>query len=351
MTKDFTPEMEAAISAHVDKWIGIGLSTERADFDAAEAAALACYDLIGCPRPAVVLRMGSPFACVLGGAVAHAVLEDIGYFAERQVGPPVEHQVEHRVAQRVGQQVWRQVGPQVWQQVWKQVAQQVGQQRVVQQVGQQRVVQQIYAQIETKIERRIKQYIQDQFKSKARWKVENEFRLNVLQKVGEQVGRRVEHRAKWQTFTRVVHQVDLFKTVDRHELSNAHYRGSQLWAAWHAYVSFLVEQGLLEPSPAVEAWRLDETLAKTSGFTWWSRDVLSISDRPLFIKRDAEGKLHSDTGNAIEYPDGWGIACWHGVQIPVEWVSGAPPAPVDALALENVDQRRAAIEIIGWRDE
>ena len=54
------------------KWIGIGLSTEPADFEAASAAALACYDLIGRKRPTVILRMGSPFGACIGGPLAIA---------------------------------------------------------------------------------------------------------------------------------------------------------------------------------------------------------------------------------------------------------------------------------------
>jgi hypothetical protein len=60
------------------------------------------------------------------------------------------------------------------------------------------------------------------------------------------------------------------------------------------------------------------------------------------------GRLHSASGHAIEWPDGWGISSWHGVTVPDEWVTGHPPSPAEALAEENVERRRAACEIIGW---
>jgi hypothetical protein len=39
---------------------------------------------------------------------------------------------------------------------------------------------------------------------------------------------------------------------------------------------------------------------------------------------------------------------WHGVAIPGEWVSGKKPTAIEALHWENLEQRRAACEIVGW---
>jgi len=63
-----TPEQEAQIPGWADKWIKIGLSTEPADFDKAEAAVLKCYDIIGAPRPKHVLKVASPWAAIFEGA-------------------------------------------------------------------------------------------------------------------------------------------------------------------------------------------------------------------------------------------------------------------------------------------
>jgi hypothetical protein len=50
-----------------------------------------------------------------------------------------------------------------------------------------------------------------------------------------------------------------------------------------------------------------ETLVKSCGWSWWNKDVLAISDRPLKINFDSNGLLHSNDGPAIIYPDGWSI--------------------------------------------
>lgn len=74
----------------VKKWIEIGLSTEPADFNAATEAALKAYKLCNLKNPMVVLRMGSPFAATLGGALAWDLLREIKNIQVRsQVGDTV----------------------------------------------------------------------------------------------------------------------------------------------------------------------------------------------------------------------------------------------------------------------
>lgn len=74
-----------------------------------------------------------------------------------------------------------------------------------------------------------------------------------------------------------------------------------------------------------------------------------VCDRPSVISRDDQGRLHSETGNAIEFRDGWGVAAWHGTVVPVEWIKGRSTLdPSIALTDSSVERRRAAAEIIGW---
>lgn len=124
--------------------------------------------------------------------------------------------------------------------------------------------------------------------------------------------------------------------------------GGQLWAAWDAYVSFFRDvmgwRGSTLPS-----FEINEALTTSCGWVWWSKNVVAISDRPQFIRRDPEGQLHSTTGPSIRYPDGWSLYHFHGVAIPGDWIAtpGALTAEI-AIKWENIEQRRAACEILGW---
>ena len=83
------------------KWVEIGLSTEPADFDSATEAALRAYKIVNLKRPMVVLRMDSPYAATVGGALAWMMLKEV-------FGKKVDQQVWQQVDQQVGQQVGQQ---------------------------------------------------------------------------------------------------------------------------------------------------------------------------------------------------------------------------------------------------
>ena len=113
-----TPEMIARIPEHVDKWIKIGLSTEPANFEAAESGVLECYKVSGNARPRVILRMSSPYGAAFGAAIAHAMLRAQ---VDDQVDDQVDAQVRGQVHDQVRGQVYAQVDAQVDDQVYGQV--------------------------------------------------------------------------------------------------------------------------------------------------------------------------------------------------------------------------------------
>ena len=102
---------------------------------------------------------------------------------------------------------------------------------------------------------------------------------------------------------------------------------------------------------ALSRFALAEALANT-GWQWWHSDVLALSDRPRFIKRNAAGRLHSDEGPAIEYRDGWSIYAWHGYRLPdthyhlITARDKITPAMIEAEP--NAELRRIALEIFGF---
>ncbi len=77
--------------------------------------------------------------------------------------------------------------------------------------------------------------------------------------------------------------------------------------------------------------------------------VCFVSERPSLIKRDAEGRLHCDDGPALAFQDGEYLYHHHGVKIPEEWIKDPSSlTPEIALTWENIEQRRAAMEKLGW---
>jgi len=89
---------------------------------------------------------------------------------------------------------------------------------------------------------------------------------------------------------------------------------------------------------------------RACGWWWPKRGAVILTERPTAIHLDGEGRLHSAAGLALEYADGWGVAAYRGTRIPPGWVQGSPPGPAEALRWKNVEQRRAACELLGWSE-
>lgn len=49
---------------------------------------------------------------------------------------------------------------------------------------------------------------------------------------------------------------------------------------------------------------------------WLGKESALLVRRPSILSRDADGRLHSETGKCLEYRDGWGFHAWHGVYVP-----------------------------------
>ena len=317
-----TTQQKAMMPAWRDKWVAKGLSTDPVDFEKIEAAAMAAYDLIGANRPLVLLRVSSPYAASVAGAAAWLALKCAsgdkigGQLCDQvvaQVGDHVWDQVRYHVGdqvrEQVGDQVWVQVRDQVWVQVRDQVGDQVGDQ-VRDQVGSQ-VWDQVWAQVGDQVREHVWGHVWDQVRGQVRDQVRDQVKATVKE-------------------------------------GFHNYGGSSLyWAEFCSYVSFF-RDACDWHDPILEKFAIAERLTE-AGWTWWHSDVFVSSDRPAFIHRDDEGRLHSETGHAIEYRDGWGFSCWHGVRIPDAWLTDKSSlTPELALTWENIEQRRCACEILGW---
>jgi hypothetical protein len=100
-----------------------------------------------------------------------------------------------------------------------------------------------------------------------------------------------------------------------------------------------------------EAARLNPwfTAARNVGWCWLYWDVAIITDRPTILKVDDQGRLHCPDGPAVSYKDGLEVYAWHGTRIPKDWIENRENLdPKLALTHENIEQRRAAAEIITW---
>lgn len=117
-------------------------------------------------------------------------------------------------------------------------------------------------------------------------------------------------------------------------------------AGWLSFYNFFEEQCGIE-FPVLEGlMRLSYSSGWVTVFDEWA----CIQDKPLHIKFDDQNRLHCENGPAIEYGDGTVVYAWHGVSVPDAWIADKENALTAEIALtwENIEQRRAACEILGW---
>ncbi|MNK72099.1 hypothetical protein D3C87_915670 [compost metagenome] len=356
-----TPEQEARIPEYRDEWLRHGLSTEPANWEEAEQAVRDAYVAAGLEPPKIIIRLASPHEGAIGAAILKNTKFDknvwaqVGAQVRDQVGDQVMDQVWAQVRDQVGarvrDQVWAQVGAQVRDQVWDQVMDQVWAQ-VRDQVGA-RVRDQVWAQVGAQVRDQVWDQVMDQVWAQVRDQVGARVRDQVWAQVGAQVRDQVWDQVMDQVWAQVRDQVgarvwaQVWAQVGaqvRAQVSDAFW--SQHEAGWLSWLAFFRRVCDLPNTEKIEPLL---RIAQSCGWAWFFDGAAIITDRPNAIHRDEENRLHCETGSALEYRDGFSIYAWHGTRIPAEWINNkASITPKVALTWENIEQRRVAIEIVGW---
>ena len=121
-----------------------------------------------------------------------------------------------------------------------------------------------------------------------------------------------------------------------------------MWSAWCSYLTGLREVLGLD-LPQYTAFESYEQAAINGGFRIMHDEFCIVSDFPEVLKKDEQNRPHCVDGPSHQWRDGWRLYHWHGVKVPAEWIENtASLSAQTALACTNIDQRRAACEILGW---
>lgn len=121
-------------------------------------------------------------------------------------------------------------------------------------------------------------------------------------------------------------------------------------AGWLSFYDFFREE-FGHTDPTFRLQQLDGLieLSKSAGWAMPYEGICYVSERHNVLRLDDEGLLHCEDGPAYSYPDGYSIYSWHGTTIPKEWIIDRDNMKAEtALTWPNIEQRRAACEIIGW---
>ncbi len=115
------------------------------------------------------------------------------------------------------------------------------------------------------------------------------------------------------------------------------------WLAFYDY--FRAECGLVSQTEKLQP--LTE-YSKRAGWFLPHANICWVSERHNVLIRDERGRLHSESGPAAMYPDGWSIYAWHGVRVPERVIVEREKTTVkDILAEQNTEIRRVMRNLYG----
>ena len=117
---------------------------------------------------------------------------------------------------------------------------------------------------------------------------------------------------------------------------------SAYWISFYDYMYEVLNIGIgKELLPIIN-------VAKNSGIISFQDDFCNVIERPELIKME-NGVLHNETGPSIRFRDGFEVYSWRGTRVPKEWILDKDSVDVNmALTWDNIEQRRALAEIVGW---
>lgn len=116
---------------------------------------------------------------------------------------------------------------------------------------------------------------------------------------------------------------------------------------WPAYIEAMEMMGF--EYRALAALRAERAVCQSAGWYWPNRDFIMVCERPFAIRRDETGRLHCENGPSVDYGETFRLYSWRGTSIPAQWIENKGNLDAKtALTWRNVEQRRAACEIVGW---
>ena len=300
-----------AMPAWRDKWIKIGLSTEPADRPRFERAVAECYRAAKLVPPKTIVWVSSPIVMAFAAPIAAAIIER----AKKQKPGAVRGAVDGAVRDAVGDAVGVAVGDADGGAVG--------------------------GAVDVAVDGAVRVAVRDAVGGAVGGAVDVA--------VGDAVGVAVDGAVR----DAVDVAVDVAVGGWRKQVSDhwSKYIGGQFWCGWYwgaAYTTFFTEVCKLSlPVEILAAAAANSEQTQSAGWWWPHTDFVMVCERPRTLKRDDQGRPHSETGQAIEWQDGWGLTMWHGVRIPSDWLVKKPDAKT-ALTWPNIEQRRCAAEIVGW---
>ncbi|WP_037605242.1 DUF6745 domain-containing protein [Streptacidiphilus rugosus] len=107
-----------------------------------------------------------------------------------------------------------------------------------------------------------------------------------------------------------------------------------------AWLAALAEDPLLDGLASV---------ACSAGWWWPFADVVLLTERPVLLRQDEAGRLHSGEGAAVAFGDGFALHAWRGMPVPAELFRRLGEVTAEQIREQpNAELRRVMLEFYGY---
>ena len=363
MTKitKLTAAQEARLIEFREEWLQVGLCCDPADFATGDEVIRGFYARLGKPSP-IILHFSSPAMCELAVNFVFALLasrpgqlrSQLDSQLRSQLGSQLDSQLRSQLGSQLGSQLRSQLDSQIDSQLGSQLDSQLRSQLYSQLRSQLRsqLDSQLYSQLYSQLGSQLGSQLYIQLRSQLYSQLGSQLRSQLDSQIDSQLRSQLDSQLDSQLRSQLDSQLDSqlgsqLRSLKAYFLNNRW--GAGHWCSWEAFYLFGHEIGVSYKAEDIALLLEWGRLSKSIG--WWApwNGICFVSDRPRVVKFDEERRLHSETGKAVEYSDGWGVTCWHGTRVPDEWLADKSSlTPKAALTSSNIEQRRAGCEILGW---
>ena len=284
MITKLTNKQIEKIPYYIDKWLKIGLSTEPFDEIEIKKSVKKLYNLGGLKEPNFIIFVDCPYSIIIASIIIKNIFGKLNNQIWNQVRDQVLNQVFDQVRNQVNDQVWNQVLDQVNDQVWNQVFDQV--------------------------------------------------RNQVSDQVSDQIDDQMDYEINNKLFCKI-----------KNEYKLTNFCFGQNDASWLSYYDFFRQECNLKK----ETEKLNGLIEMCkTGWLITYKNVCIISKKPKEIHMENK-LLHNLNGPSILFNNGFSIYSFRGIKIPSDWIENPKSLTAEiALGWNNIEQRRAACEILGW---
>ena len=350
MIKELTSDQVAKFPDIVKKWTDIGLCTEPANRQTAERAIRLMYQQASLKEPHIVwcespmsqaltrgiINLQSNVWNSVAASVRDSVMASVGNSVRDSVEASVRASVGNSVRASVGNSVSASIRNSVRADIWGSVRVSI----------RDSVEDSVWDSVRDIVRADVWNSVWDSVGASIKGNVGNSVRDNVRDSVSASIRDSVSASIRDSVWDSVKNSGwnSVWDSVAASVRDSIYGQHEAAWLSFYDYFNNVCNlKRLTEPLSNMML------LAKSAGWVLPHEHICWVSERHNILHRDDRGLLHCENGPALAYPDGWSIYAWHGTHIPKSWITNKSQLTAEmALTCENVEQRRAACEILGW---